>query len=460
MLNTRQKVSYGICRLGTSTLLNIVTFFTFWAYKDIFAIPAELSGIGNAFGKIAIAFSGFIFGYLSDVIDRSNSKWGRRQIFMWIGSPLLAISFIMLFTPHLFIPVEKGMMRFGWLMIWNALFHIFYGMLLTPYQSWMPEITGEDERINVSALQNVSNITGSLVGTGFTFMIASKLNEPFELNIINGNQIYSPGGIEGSFGNVLFIAVIAFAVIEAALFLPALLTIKEKAVVHEKRNIWEEVKVALKNRNYVIYMISFSIIWIGVIVMSAMMLDFITELLGFTTTAQSLTFALAMFATVIVGFGFWSFIGNRIGKKKGLIISFIWLVVWMPLTPLIGRIDFIPLNVQGYLYGIGAVFGSASAFLYSYAIISDIADKDERDTSRNRSGLYTGFKHIPTNIGQASGYIIAGFLSTIPGNKGLMWLGPIAVAFFIIAFPIFIRGDFDPFLKNNKKPTAEIANSK
>ncbi len=460
MLNTRQKLSYGICRLGTSTLLNIVTFFTFWVYKDIFEIPAELSGIGNAFGKIAIAFSGFIFGYLSDVIDRSNSKWGRRQIFMWIGSPLLAISFIMLFTPHLFIPVERGMMRFGWLMIWNAMFHLFYGMLLTPYQSWMPEITGEDERINVSAIQNVSNLTGSLVGTGFTFIIASKLNEAFEIKVIDGNQLYTPGGLEGSFGTVLFVAVIAFAVLEAVLFLPALLTIKEKPVVHEKRNVWEEVKVTLKNRNYVIYMISFSIIWVGVIIMTAMMLDFVTELLGFASTVQSLSFAIAMFGAVILGFVFWSYIGNKYGKKKGLIISFIWLVFWMPLTPLIGRITFIPLNVQGYLYGIGAVFGSASAFLYSYAIISDIADKDERDTSRNRSGLYTGFKNIPTNIGQASGYIIAGYLSRIPGNIGLKWLGPIVIGFLIIAFPIFIKGNFDPFLKNNKNQEATIETEK
>ncbi len=435
LLSTRQKFFYGICRLGTSLLLNIVTIFTFWAYKDIFAIPAELSGIGNGFGKIAIAFSGFIFGYLSDVIDRSNSKWGRRKIFIWIGSPLLALSFVMLFTPHLFIPVEKVMIRFGWLMVWNALFHIFYGMLLTPYQSWMPEITGEDERITVSAIQNVSNLSGSLVGTGYTFIIAGWFT--------------ATGELTGRTGILLLVFAILFAVLEVILFLPALLKIKEKPVPYEKRNVWKEVKVALKNRNYVIYMISFSLLWVGVIAMSAMMLDFVTEFLGFDTTIKSLTFALVMFATVIAGFGFWSYIGNKIGKKKSLIIGFSWLVIWLPLTTLIGKISFIPLAVQGYIFGIGAVFGSAAAFLFSYVIISDIADKDERDTSQNRSGLYTGFKNIPTNIGQASGYIIAGYLSIMPNNAGLTWLGPIAVAFLIIAIPIFIRGNFDPFRKNN-----------
>ncbi|NIU86068.1 MAG: hypothetical protein GWN56_01825, partial [Nitrosopumilaceae archaeon] len=80
----------------------------FWAYIYIFEIPPELSGIGNAVGKIAIAFSGFFFGYLSDAIDPSKRKLGRRKLFIWIGAPLLAFSFVMLFTPHLFIPVGRS----------------------------------------------------------------------------------------------------------------------------------------------------------------------------------------------------------------------------------------------------------------------------------------------------------------------------------------------------------------
>jgi len=67
------------------------------------------------------------------------------------------------------------------------------------------------------------------------------------------------------------------------------------------------------------------------------------------------------------------------------------------------------------------------------------------------AGLYTGFKNIPVNIGQASGYIIAGFLSTWRDNLGLTWLGPIAIIFLVIAFPIFLLGNFDPFMKQEKK---------
>jgi len=436
MLTTRQKVSYGICRLGTSLLLNIVTVFTFWAYKDIFVIPAELSGIGNATGKIAIAISGFVFGYLSDVIDPSKRKLGRRKFFIWTGAPLLAFSFIMLFTPHLFIPVEQEIMRFVWLIIWNSMFHLFYGYLLMPYQAWYVEITNDDERIGVSAIQNISNLIASLVGAGYILFISDFYGETTK--------------IEGTSGIWLLVFAIVFAIVEVALFLPALLTIKEKPVKFVKRNIWKEIKITLKNRNYVIYMISFSIMWVGVIYVTAMLLDFINIILEFDTNAETLPFVATLFVSTILAYLFWTPIGNKIGKKKALAISYGVLIVWIPLTPLIGKIAFIPLAVQGYLYGIVAVFFIAPSFLLPYAIIGDLADKDERDTSLNRAGLYTGFKNIPINIGQAAGYIMAGFLSILPNNFGLKWLGPISVVFLIAGLPIFLLGNFDPFMKKEE----------
>ncbi|MHA2254817.1 MAG: MFS transporter [Candidatus Heimdallarchaeaceae archaeon] len=442
MLTLSQKISYGICRFGTSLLLNIVTVFTFWAYKDIFAIPAELSGIGNAVGKIAIAFSGFIFGYISDAIDPSKRKLGRRKLFIWIGAPLLALSFVMLFTPHLFISAEHSMMRFIWLMIWNSMFHLFYGFLLTPFQAWMPEITSADERINVSAVQNVANITASLIGAGYTLILA---------------QYYTQtGNLDRRAGILMLVFAILFGVVEVLLFLPALFKIKEKKIPFVKRNLKEEVSVALRNRNYVIYMISFSIMWIGVILITAMILDFINIILGFDTIQKTLIFAVVMFLALAIGLTLWTVIGNKIGKKKSLIIGFAWTMIWMPLTPAIGRIPFIPLIVQGYIFGIGAVIGTSSAFLFGYAIISDFADKDERDTSQNRSGLYTGFKNIPINIGQAAGYIIAGYLAVWKDDLGLTWLGPIAIIFMVIAFPIFLLGNYDPFFKQGNEQEVPI----
>ena len=123
----------------------------------------------------------------------------------------------------------------------------------------------------------------------------------------------------------------------------------------------------------------------------------------------------------------------------------------MPLTIVVGKINFLAPIVQGYIFGAGAIFGIGAAYLFPYAIVADFADKDERDSSQNRSGMYTGFKSIPFNIAQAGGYILAGYLLSLSldGRLSLNWLGPIVTIFLVFAIPIIWFGDFDPFLKTD-----------
>jgi len=152
MLTPRQKIYYGICRFGTTILLNVVFLATFWMYSNTIDLDPMLNGIGNAAGKIVIGISSFFFGFVSDSLSSSKAKYGRRKLFIWIGAPLLGLSFTMLFIPHFIIPDGSQNAIFLWLLIWNSMFHFFYGFLLTPYQSWLPELIILEERVGVSAI--------------------------------------------------------------------------------------------------------------------------------------------------------------------------------------------------------------------------------------------------------------------------------------------------------------------
>ncbi|MHA1347616.1 MAG: hypothetical protein ACTSO3_14545, partial [Candidatus Heimdallarchaeaceae archaeon] len=66
-----------------------------------------------------------------------------------------------------------------------------------------------------------------------------------------------------------------------------------------------------------------------------------------------------------------------------LIISYCFLLIWMPLTPLVGKIPLIPLIVQGYIFGFFAVFAMSAAFLFPYVII---AETPTRSSSMISSG--------------------------------------------------------------------------
>ncbi len=467
MLTNRQKIYYAICRFGSTILLNVVFIATFWMYTNQVELDPILNGVGNAVGKLVIGISSLLFGYLSDSLSSSKARMGRRKLFIWTGAPALALSFVMLFTPQLFIPASSQTIKFVWLLVWNALFHLFYGYLLIPFQSWMPEITNEEERVQVSGLQNSVNLVGSAVGSGFVLIMSGFIKD-------------DPQGIYGPAGTYLLVFALIFAVIEMIFFLPALLKIKEKKVVHERRQLFSEIKVALRNRNYMIWVGGFTVLNVGVTLLTALMIDFIEQVLGVVSALQKFLFGTIMFLVVIISFFFWSRFSKRFGKKWSLIFSFSFLLFWMPLTPLVGKIPVIPPVVQGYVFGVIALFGMSSAYLFPYAILADFADEDERKTAENRSGMYTGFKSLPFNIAQATGFILAGFMRSwsiekmfgyvgigVVSNRitgisdsttplGLIWLGPIVTIFLALSIPILWQGDFDPFLKDERVKKTSI----
>ena len=98
-MKKRDKIIYGSGRLGSSILLQLVGFLSFYLYFEFFLLDPLLNGIANAIAKLVIAYSGFHMGYIS---DKTKSRWGRRKPFILIGAPSLAFTFIMLFIPHIF----------------------------------------------------------------------------------------------------------------------------------------------------------------------------------------------------------------------------------------------------------------------------------------------------------------------------------------------------------------------
>lgn len=446
-LSRGQRIAFGFGKFGTAIFMQLVTIAIVYVYNTAFELDQTLNAIGNAVGKIVIAFSGFIFGYISDILR--NPKWGRRKLFVWTGAPALAISFVMLFIPHYFIPLNKEILVFIWLLIWNSLFNLFYGYLTTPFQAWMPEVTTEDDRVSMSGIQNTANLIATIGGLAFAFIFTGMLDE--EISKVGSAAILGPLGL------ILLIVVVVFALIEVLAFLPALLTIKEEPVERKERNILREFKIVLSNKNYVLWFITQGIYSMGLTIFTALTFNLIS-FLGLTGMVDFAVFAIFMFGTTMASFIFWEKTSKRIGKRKGLFISYGCLVVILPLTLVLGKIPLIPNNIETWIFGLLLGFGLSTTYLFPNAIIGDLADEDERKTGESRAGMYTGFNSIPLNIFQASAYLIVPFIyNAEPGATylGLKWLGPIVAAFFFLSLPVIWFGNFDPFMDIIKKKESE-----
>jgi GPH family glycoside/pentoside/hexuronide:cation symporter len=191
----------------------------------------------------------------------------------------------------------------------------------------------------------------------------------------------------------------------------------------------------------------------GLTIINALILDFATDILDFTGMAQTVTFGLLVFGTIMVCFLAWVPISKRLGKKWSMIISFIFLTIILPFS-LIFRIippGTLTFTYIGYLWAFLIGLGLSGPFLFPYAIVADIAHKDEVDTKESRAGMYTGFNSIPLNIFQALAFLLVGYLNPEGITERLYLLGPLTAIFLIASVPILVLGNFDPFMKKKQK---------
>ncbi len=463
MLTFKEKVSYGIGRLGSSITMDMADLFTGYVYYAFFGLDKDpfLAFLALAIGKIVIAFTSYFSGYIS---DRTQTRWGRRRPFVIIGAPLLAIAFFFLYSPHLIISLlgfeNEPMIVFTYLIIVNSIYQGTYGFLLTPFQSWMPEITTETERLEISGYQNTVNLIAFIIGAGFAFLLPGILGgSAEELDLDTTNNIFTTLTNKQVLTIILPMIIGFFALLVIIFFLPSIVGIKAKEVFIPQPNIREELNIVFANKNYISWTITRGFLSVALSMTMGIVLTWIDRALYFTGIIEYLLFGISLLGVVFCGFIFWGKFGNKQGKTKSYIYSAVWMAVWMPFTLVVGQIEIIsllfPTLLQAIIFVIFAGAGVSGFYLLPYAIVADIVEEDERRSGESRAGMYYGFESIPLNFFQVIGYLIVGYLlqenfpfdiPTLPiftdwqghtYSLGLIVWGPLASIFILISVIIF-----------------------
>jgi GPH family glycoside/pentoside/hexuronide:cation symporter len=463
MLTFREKFSYAIGRLGSSITIDMTDLFTGFVYIAFFGLEdSPLNALGAvALGKLVIAITSYLAGYYS---DRLNTRWGRRKPFVIFGAPILALSFFMLYSPHLFLPATADTTLITmYLLLWNAIYQAMYGIVLTPFQSLLPEIATEEERLEVSGYQNTVNFIAFIIGAGAAFLIPSLLGDiegAADFQILNNTIPFLTNGLVITFFVTLFsLCVIVF-------FLPSLFVIDEKQPNIPKRNIREEFGVVFSNKNYLYWTLSRGVLSITISGLLGIVLAWIQDVLQ----VPYILFGVILLVSIFIGLYFWIGYGNKQGKTKTYIYSMTYLAIIMPFMAVIS-LAIIPLDnlIQGSIFGFLAAIGMAGYYLLPYAIVADIVEKDEQETAESRSGIYYGFEAIPLNFFQFLGYLLVGALldnrfwnifnidglftnaSGTSFSLGYVLFGPIASIFIVLSVLIFWKFvDADPLQKSDK----------
>ena len=426
MLTKLQKFSYGIARLGSTTLLSAFSFAGFYVYWDVFKLDPALSGVVNAIGKIAILVNSIVMGYLSDM---TRTRLGKRKPFIITGAPMLALSALLYFTPFYFISIDDKTALFYWGAFWNAAFNFFYGYLLTPFQAWMPEITEPGERITITTLQNISNMLGNTVGVVFSFLVPT---------------LYK--------GGLLLPVMAAFAVLEIALYMPSvfLIPVEQKTALTPK--ITRDILDIFRFKEYIGWETVRMLMSAAETMVVALIVKYVSAVIGLGQNLASVVFGIVMVVFVMGAFPFWARLARRMGKGQALTRAAIILMAGLLMAPLPALVTSEVLRItMGMLAIILGAIGISAYELFPYAVMADLVHLNEIKTGLNRAGLFTGFEGIPINISQSLTYLFIGYLASLPPfdgyeyTTGLVVWGPIAAVFTALAVMVLRRVNIDPF---------------
>jgi len=409
-------------------------------YFSIQELPAIYTGSAIALSYLSIMISEITFGNLSD--RTPTKRWGRRKPYIMIGAPLMALSFLLVFNPGLFIASGNVIGLFFYATITMSLFKVFYGMTMTPFQAWMPELTEPEERPAVSSWQNVANFIGFVIGTfGTSFLAVQSISLELPTEILY--------------------MIFGFMVIQLLGFIPSLKGLQNEGKFIPQPSIKKDLGMALKDHDFIGWLTAQAFLAVGISLIIKTTFPYINDYLLFGL-ADFIIFGVELLSVVFVFFIIYQFTIRKKGKRFTLQLSMMLAVISLPFTLVITT------STAGFLLLAFVGAGVAGYYLFPYIVYADFAHKNEIMTGEGRAGFYTSFPSIPLNGMQALSAFLWGIIFGLPEvvpvpgstdfvSQGYLLWGPIAALFIFLSVLVLFKVNIDPDFETIKTeyPDAE-----
>jgi GPH family glycoside/pentoside/hexuronide:cation symporter len=384
-LKARTKWLYGIGDIGNALVNSSLQFFLMKFYTDAALILPVLAGNALLVGKIWDAINDPLFGWLT---DRTNSKIGKRRVFMLFGAIPLALSVALLwFVP----PGLSQVMTFVWIAGTFIFFDSVWTLTNVPYYALTSELTDDyDERSSLTVYRMVLATPAYLIGAALTPMIVG-----FFAVQRTGFAVIG----------------IVYGVIAALALLISAGGLRERPNVIRSEgevNPIKSFKEAFRNRPFIYLFVVYFIVNISFAFAKTLMAYFIEYQL-MMKDAISIALGL-MLICVTISLPIWKWVSTKMDKGPAYAIGMgmgavALLVLWfLPAKP----------TVLIYPIMVLAGFGFGANWIFPWAMIADVADYDRVKSGKFRSGVYYGVWGLATKISEALalaavGWVLTGF---------------------------------------------------
>ena len=375
-------------------------------------IDLVIPAVWSVFGIVAKVIDGVIDIPMAQFTDKLRSRFGRRRPAIVMG----LIPMIIAYCCFLIVPDKGSWYSLGntiYFFIMLAIFYSSYTLTMVTYYATFTEIVdNEKDRRFLTNTKSIADIFYFILGFALVPMMLKGIN-------------------------IRWVALIVLPLV--FLMLIPLFMIKERSTKEvagepkeEKVNLFQSLGYTLKNKDFVIWMIVYSFMTIGL----QLFLSGINEY--FSVSGMNMIVVMASsFAPVPLTFMFYNWMIRKRGFKFAYQVTLLIFALGMSLMFGFSFLPATPKLICSIIGGIVSSFSVGAMFAVAYSIPSQLAADDEKKTGRSHGAMYFAVQGLFSGV--AAGIAGYGILTALKvtflgGLKSTYYLTLVSAIAVLIAF--------------------------
>ena len=371
---SRVHASYAIGSFFDDFIITCLGIMVFKFYETEVFLPIIFITIAITIYGLWNMINDPIAGHISDKSFEFMRKRGKRFTWFLIASIPCSLMFMLIFLP----PTTNEISLFFWLIVSLCIFDTLFSFMMINWQKVFPDkFRSQKERTKVGGIQIFFSLIGLLFGMVLPILF-----------ITSGD----PGTNVGSY---FFVGAIVSVICIIAVILMMFGMREDKEMIdrtfrisdnqEEKESFIPKLKFALKQKNFVAYLMAY----LAQTTVMVLMLASVPYWSQYVVKVNEVDILIALFAFLlssVCSAPFWIKIarkyGNRIGYMCGTGGTAIFLVITMFIWSF-------PLVIIGFIL-IGISMGATWSLIY--VMFSDVIDEIVLKTGKREEGVYYGFR--------------------------------------------------------------------
>ncbi len=392
---------YALGAFGASLLIQTVNLwlFPFYAGPEGPRAAPEAVGSALAVGRLANSAADLLVARWTDTL---RTRWGRRRPFLVVGSPLLAVSFVLVWLP------PEGSSAPMYLAAVLVGFFALFAAVVNPYLALLADLPlSPTDRVAAAAWQ----AAGNLLGTTAAYLTSGPVHTRY------GYPTMAWG----------------FAVVCVACLWLCAASVGAEPATASRASLADAARTLARSQPLRAYLAGLSLAWVGLSMVSLVLVFLVTVLVGAPAASVPavLSGALASTAACLPVVTRW---GRRAGAQA-VLQACLWVAAaGLPVVSLLGQLP--PGPQLGYALVVVSGLPLAALYALPNAILSDLAHHQDLQA------FHFGAQGVVLNLANAVAAALVGALLRFgytPGDDLGLRLVPLCAAAFVAAGVVAFR---------------------